>query len=121
VDEGRKVPRTINATERNRRIIELKKKHTLQTTGALRCEVCAFDFAAYYGSRGFGYAECHHRVPLRRTPDEPRKTSIKDLAIVCANCHRMLEKEPAVSVEDLRGLVRRRELNRVSPSGKPAP
>jgi plasmid maintenance system antidote protein VapI len=118
VDEGRKMPRTINETERNRRIVELKKTTILQTTGTLRCEVCDFDFAAAYGPRGLGFAECHHRVPFRRTPGKPRKTSIKDLAIVCANCHRMLEIEPAVSVEDLRGLIRQRALNRLSPGAK---
>jgi HNH endonuclease len=70
--------------------------------GPLRCEVpgCGFDFAATYGSRGAGFAEVHHRVPLGES-DEARETRLDDLAIVCANCHRMLHRGNACRVEEL--------------------
>jgi hypothetical protein len=104
VDEGRVIDHMTRRRERKRKIIELKKKHVMQVTKALLCEVCRFDFHQFYGSRGEGYAECHHRVPLG-TGDLPRKTRIADLAIVCANCHRMLHQQPSLTVEELRILV----------------
>jgi hypothetical protein len=107
VDEGRIVDRMIKRRERKKKIISLKKKQVLQATKALLCEVCAFDFCEFYGGRGSEYAECHHRVPMSAS-DAPRRTHLDDLAIVCANCHRMLHQRPPVTVEDLRRIVEAR-------------
>src|SRR5207247_431046 len=59
--------------------------------GRLLCEVpgCGFDFFARYGDIGYGYAHVHHRQPLSKTDKSGRKTTLKDLAILCANCHSM--------------------------------
>jgi hypothetical protein len=61
--------------------------------GRLRCEVprCGFDFAAVYAALGAGYAEVHHLRPLAEH-DEPRLTTLDDLAVVCANCHAMIHR-----------------------------
>lgn len=60
--------------------------------GNLKCEVpgCGFDFERVYGSIGAGFAEVHHRRGLARSG--PTKTKLTDLAIVCANCHRMIHR-----------------------------
>jgi len=60
--------------------------------GRLVCEVpnCRFDFFDRYGALGKGYAQVHHLLPLSNSPPEGRKTQLKDLAIVCANCHVMI-------------------------------
>jgi 5-methylcytosine-specific restriction enzyme A len=60
--------------------------------GRLVCEVpnCGFDFVERYGPLGEGYAQVHHLLPLSSSPPEGRKTGLKDLAIVCANCHVMI-------------------------------
>jgi hypothetical protein len=61
--------------------------------GRLVCEVsnCGFDFLAVYGELGRGYAQVHHLKPLKdRT--SPSKTSLKDLVVVCANCHAMIHR-----------------------------
>jgi len=60
--------------------------------GRLRCEVkrCGFDFRQRYGPLGEGFAEVHHRDPLSAAPKEGRQVSLDRLAIVCANCHRMI-------------------------------
>lgn len=51
-----------------------------------------FDFATQYPSRlGEGFIEVHHLSPLS-TQDEPRKTTLDDLLVVCANCHRMIHR-----------------------------
>ncbi len=60
--------------------------------GKLICEVpnCGFDFAEQYGALGEGYAQVHHLLPLGKAPKDGRETKLKDLAIVCANCHVMI-------------------------------
>lgn len=60
--------------------------------GRLLCEVprCGFDFAATYGERGRDFAEVHHVRPLAQAG--PVLTTLADLAVVCANCHRMIHR-----------------------------
>ncbi|MEV4882457.1 HNH endonuclease [Chitinophaga ginsengisegetis] len=66
------------------------------------CEVCGFDFYDSYGDIGKGFIECHHKTPLSKITAST-KTSLKDLALVCSNCHRMLHKDINVlSIEGLR-------------------
>jgi len=71
------------------------------------CTVCGFDFEAAYGALGHHYIECHHLNPLSERPEEEQldgaTTSLEDLAVVCANCHRMLHRRrPALSPDELR-------------------
>lgn len=49
------------------------------------CQICGFNFAHRYGVE---YAEVHHIKPLAETG--PRRTTAKDLLVVCRNCHAML-------------------------------
>ena len=53
---------------------------------------------------GDGFVECHHRTPLAALPGVTT-TRLTDLAIVCANCHRMLHRRPYHTVEQLREVV----------------
>lgn len=61
--------------------------------GRLFCEVpgCGFDFEFMYGDLGSGFAEVHHLRPLSEL-DQPVSTALPDLAVVCANCHRMIHR-----------------------------
>ncbi len=63
-----------------------------KNAGRLICEVpnCGFDFMARYGALGEGYAQVHHLLPLSSAPREGRKVTLRDLAVVCANCHVMI-------------------------------
>jgi 5-methylcytosine-specific restriction enzyme A len=69
-----------------------KIAEALDETGRLVCQVpkCEFDFEERYGELGKGYAQVHHLIPLHKAPKEGRKVLLKDLAIVCANCHVMI-------------------------------
>lgn len=97
--EGRVLTQLHRRRERDPRASSEKKSAVLKTTGRLACEACGFDFQAVYGDLGKGFAECHHRLPLASLTE--RKTTIKDLAILCANCHRMIHRtRPLASVED---------------------
>jgi hypothetical protein len=71
-----------------------KIAQVLARDGKLVCEVpnCEFDFKERYGSLGEGYAQVHHRIPLNKAPKEGRKIFLKDLAVVCANCHAMIHR-----------------------------
>lgn len=103
--EGRVLTRMHRVRERNRDLVETRKGRALKTTGRLQCEACGFDFRERYGERGCGFIEAHHTRPVHTLmPGE--KTRLADLALVCANCHRMIHaRRPWISVEELRGLL----------------
>jgi hypothetical protein len=57
--------------------------------GRLFCQACGCDFQKKYGE---DYIEAHHMVPVNQLDGKSGKTHINDLAMVCANCHRMLHR-----------------------------
>lgn len=73
--------------ERNREIVKEKKRLAIKNN-ALHCEVCKFSFAQIYGAN---FIECHHLSPIGEAG--VRETKLEDLALVCANCHRMLHSK----------------------------
>ncbi len=87
--------------ERNQSLVKRKKA----ASSDLSCEVCGFNFDNVYGKTGEGYIECRHVVPLAEL--EPgAKTRLKDLALVCANCDRVLHRQrPWPPIDQLRVLV----------------
>lgn len=90
--EGRYLLRLHAYRERNRSLRKKKIDSVLASGGSLACEVCEFDFAHTYGKRGQGYIECHHIEPLHIGGEKAR--SIKELALLCSNCHRMIHTKP---------------------------
>ncbi|HEY1013855.1 MAG TPA: HNH endonuclease [Herpetosiphonaceae bacterium] len=104
--EGRVLTRLHLLRERNQTLVQTKKQQVLAQTGRLACEACTFDFAARYGDLGQGFAECHHLLPLAQLQPATR-TRLADLAIVCANCHRMLHRaRPVLTLPALRAHLR---------------
>jgi 5-methylcytosine-specific restriction protein A len=91
VKEGRRLQKLHFYIERDRKIVERKKKSILIKNGKLECEVCQFDFYNFYGPIGENFIECHHVIPLHQYKDESI-TKLSDLVLVCSNCHRMLHK-----------------------------
>lgn len=93
--EGRSVRRYVNHRKREVKLRLAKIRQALrQSGGRLTCEVpnCNFDFKERYGDLGAGYAHVHHKEQLSNAPKVGRRTSLNDLAIVCANCHAMIHK-----------------------------
>ncbi|SKB62743.1 5-methylcytosine-specific restriction enzyme A [Parapedobacter luteus] len=89
--EGKLLYKLHRYRERNRTLVEKKKKEYLKKHGSLACELCSFDFEKVYGATGKGFIECHHRTPLSElTPDT--KTTLNDLMLICSNCHRMVHR-----------------------------
>lgn len=75
------------------------------------CEACEFDFHDFYGSLGEEYIEAHHLSPLSERPErewsEELYTNLEGIALLCANCHRMIHRRrPALTLEELRKAIR---------------
>lgn len=105
VKEGKVFYKLHKYRERNSKITKKKKDQYFLEKGKLDCEVCGFDFFEVYGEFGKGYIEAHHRVPLSEIEGES-KTQLKDLALVCSNCHRMLHRDlSTLSVEKLKSKI----------------
>jgi 5-methylcytosine-specific restriction protein A len=90
--------------ERNPRLRK-KKIDSVRAQGKpVACEVCTFDFATTYGHLGTDYIEVHHVLPLYISGVV--KTRLPDLALLCANCHRMIHRGPSWLTPDaLRALL----------------
>lgn len=103
--EGRVFERRHMARERSQTLVRTAKEMRLRERGVLTCEVCGFDFAKVYGETGQGFIEAHHTIPVADL-DENASTHLDDIALVCANCHRMLHRRrPWLTMADLRQLV----------------
>lgn len=103
--EGGLLTRMHRRRERNAKLVTAKKAQALGLTGRLTCEACAFDFANAYGQRGEGFIEAHHMKPLH-TLVPGTTTRLEDLALLCANCHRIVHaKSPWLTMQQLKDLV----------------
>ncbi|MFE2421500.1 HNH endonuclease [Streptomyces hokutonensis] len=88
--EGRLLARWAIHRERDRGLRDRKILQARRLGEAIQCEVCGFNFTHAYGDLGTDYVEVHHRLPLHVSG--PTETKLKDLAFLCANCHRMCHK-----------------------------
>lgn len=101
-EEGRLLTRVHVTRERSAALVEKKKKQFKETNGKLFCEVCNFDFEEKYGEHGSDFIECHHTRPVSEYA-VGQKTHIRDLVLVCSNCHRMIHRRsPWLSIEELK-------------------
>jgi 5-methylcytosine-specific restriction protein A len=78
------------------------------------CQVCGFDFESVYGKWGLEFAEVHHLIPLAELKGKEQKTDPKkDLAILCANCHRMVHRKKGLTLtlEELRNKLKWKFIN----------
>lgn len=104
-EEGAVLTRLHRVRERNRRLVHRKKQQALKQHGALACDACNFQYAERYGELGAGFIECHHQQPVSKLLPGA-KTRLSDLALVCANCHRMIHRRrPWLTLEELRQLI----------------
>ncbi len=66
------------------------RTHALAKYG-YSCEICGFNFEEFYGKLGVGYIEVHHLVPISERK-KVHSTTVDEVRVVCANCHRILHK-----------------------------
>jgi hypothetical protein len=86
--------------ERNQTIVRNKKKLAV----SLDCEICKFSFGCY-GSVASDYCEAHHLLPLDEV-EHTTQTRMEDLAILCANCHRVVHlRNPPYKLDEVRSML----------------
>jgi|GEM_PF-761921 len=101
--EGRILSSTHFRRERNSKLVERLKDEYFDIHGYIDCGVCAFNFERQYGERGHKFMEAHHLKPLSQLSPEGEQITTDDLALVCANCHRMIHrKSPWLTITQLR-------------------
>lgn len=87
--------------ERSQALVASKKA----SAATHACEICGFYSMKMYGE---DYCEVHHLAPLAQLVDGT-ETTLDDLAIVCANCHRIIHfMMPPMDIVDLRNRINRR-------------
>lgn len=88
--------------EQNPSLLKEAKKQALKKYGEIRCSVCGFSFFEHYGKVALDFIEAHLCKPINR-PIE--KVQLKDLALVCSNCHRMIHlRYPPLSWEEIKSI-----------------
>ena len=104
--EGRLLIRRHVVYERNPSLRKRKLAAVRRAGAPLACEACGFEFEQMYGERGKGYIECHHIVPLH--VGGRGDTRLSDLALLCANCHRIIHARPPwLTPAELRDVITR--------------
>jgi hypothetical protein len=105
-EEGRKMFKLHVSRERDSKVAKLAKEIRWHKAGKFVCDVCGFDFRAFYGTRGYQYIEAHHTVAVSQLK-KGQATKLKDIALVCSNCHRMLHKtRPHLSIAKLAVVIK---------------
>lgn len=86
-----------------------------------RCMVqgCGFDFGTRYGTRGVDYIEVHHIKPISTAGGEHLVNPKTDLAVVCANCHRMIHRRASdvLSIEELGEIIQEERAKSIDRDG----
>ena len=99
---------------RVRAVISRRRERSLRLRGeafaahGYGCQVCGFSFERVYGEWGRDFAEVHHMQPLSEAPLGGRAVNPRtDLAVLCANCHRMIHRRAgkALTLDELRAWV----------------
>ncbi|PVW05437.1 HNH endonuclease [Microbacterium sp. Gd 4-13] len=103
VREGGILEHIARRRERDRGLRSRKLRAVLDGGGLIACEVCGFDFGQVYGERGEGYIEVHHVRPLHVSGETD--TKLDDLALLCANCHRVCHRGAWITPAEVRLLV----------------
>lgn len=87
--------------ERNQVIVRKKKKQAASRD----CEICKFSFSRRYGSAASEYCEAHHLLLLSEV-ESTTQTRMEDLAILCANCHRVVHlRNPPYTLDEVKSML----------------
>jgi HNH endonuclease len=100
--DGQPISALVNRYERDARLRRAAKR-----IHGTRCQVCGFSFEEVYRARGTDYIEVHHLKPLSHYKHEVMVNPRTDLAVLCANCHRMIHRraDQVLTLEELRAFV----------------
>lgn len=93
-EEGKRQLRSCRSRSQLNRVKKLER-----SDGS--CEVCGLSLRTLFGARGDRGLDIHHRVPLAKRGSGIISTSLNDLVVLCATCHRLLHADPDLSLERL--------------------
>jgi predicted HNH restriction endonuclease len=106
--EGKLLTRIHYYKERDRAFTaKTKKFYKSKNNGKLICESCGLDPVKMYGSEGERCIEGHHKIPIEELqPDSV--TSIDDMAMVCASCHRIIHsRKPCLTIQEIKEIIKK--------------
>lgn len=85
-----------------------EKKENAYADGELICEACGVNYGKLYKEKvAFRVVECHHDKPLS-SPEHGGETSVSDLKLLCANCHRIVHsEEKPIQIKDLKKIIKK--------------
>ena len=84
--------------ERNVSLVRKAKSEFIKNNkGRLFCQSCGIEPIKVYGSE---VIEVHHILPLSKS-DEDRVTEIKDLMMLCPNCHRAVHRQEDCDINEV--------------------
>lgn len=96
--EGKLQLRAHRRRERSRFLIRKKLEEFRRLHGSLHCEICTLaEVGRYPASLAASIFEVHHTSPLASAVT-PRRTTLADLKVLCANCHRAIHATPDVEL-----------------------
>ena len=82
-------------------IKEAKKIH------GYTCMACGFNYEEKYGEIGKNYIEAHHLIPFAELDINANLSPKKDVAVLCANCHRMIHRfEDTSNIKKFKKLIK---------------
>ena len=100
--EGNRVLRTHFIKERDPCLGAAKRRIFIEQHGYLFCESCGIKQTDFPKDLGLSCFEVHHLSPIGERI-QPQVTRLSDLAVVCANCHRMIHsKQTIFSLEEIK-------------------
>lgn len=103
VQEGGKHLKSHLVRERDPSLVAAKKRLVKKLYGYLSCECCGLSSKSFPRKLGDSCFEAHHKNPISGMKEDSN-TRLDDLAILCANCHRMAHSTvPLISIGDLAG------------------
>ncbi|MBW7472315.1 HNH endonuclease [Marinobacter sp. F4218] len=87
--EGRLLTRNHKARERSKKIRK-KLLDSRSKKGSMACDMCGMSASKFHPECAESVFEAHHVVPLAEA--EKRTTRLSDMALLCANCHRLIHR-----------------------------
>lgn len=109
-DDNYKTSFNENEKYRIRELITFKRDKSLRRNALKKwgyeCAVCKKDISKYYNKKiAENIIEIHHLKPLSENRNIVR-TTLKDVASVCANCHNIIHsKAPALTIKQAKKLI----------------
>jgi hypothetical protein len=96
VTEGDRTLRAHRRRERSSALRDKKLAEVRAASGKILCTLCGIDESTRYPSAlAARIFEVHHLAPLAKAAT-PVRTTLDDLAVLCANCHRAVHATAAV-------------------------